>query len=470
LQRGVVVEDRDFGAPRDDREGDEGGRRRQDRGDHEHQLVHPGGDDVLLERQLERVGDRLQQAERAGPVRARPVLHPGDDPALRPDHEHRREQQEEEDDADLEQHHPPDELVEVAQRGVSRGRRQRVRQRPIEHHSGLLRVTVAPCPAPSRAAMVGPAWAAASASPGYGAIAALLAGRPAAGSQTTWSAIGTTATGTVTDPRSVATVTLSPSATPASAAVAGDIRATAGRAVPARAGSPSCIRPLSSSWCHVASFTSSRPDPCAWWVRCTPESEPAPLTSGGSGRVPRQVPSAASSARAAAASGRPRWTSIWSAIAPSTYRSVRTSGTRSAASNEPPRPSQFTNVPAFSATAATGKTTSARSVTALARSSRLTTNGAISIACSAATGSGRSAGSTPATTRAPSSPCRAAASIAAVSRPGVPGRELLPQVLATSARAAGSSAGRPIGSSPGRAPASTAPRPPPSGGTQATPP
>ena len=57
-------------------------------------------------------------------------------------------------------------------------------------------------------------------------------GRPAAGSQTTWSAIGTTSTGTVTDPWSVATVTLSPSAAPASAAVAADIRATdrAGRA------------------------------------------------------------------------------------------------------------------------------------------------------------------------------------------------------------------------------------------------
>ena len=322
--------------------------------------------------------------------------------------------------------------------------------------------------------------AAASGSPGYGALSAAAPARasPAAGSQTTWSAIGTTSTGTVTEPRSVATVTLSPSATPASAAVAGDILATTGRAVPASDGSPSCIRPLSSSWRQVASRTvpggRAPPAPLILGGRPAPQTPLGPPCRwepphwGGSGRAPRQVPSAASSARAAATSGRPRCTSIWSAIAPRTYRSVRTSGTRSAGPNEPPRPSQFTNVPAFSATAATGKTTSARAVTALARSSRLTTNGAISIACSAACGSGRSAGSTPATTRAPSSPSAAAASISAVLRPCSSGSELLPQVLATSARAAASVTGRPIGSRPGRAPASTAPRSPARRGTQAS--
>ena len=70
---------------------------------------------------------------------------------------------------------------------------------------------------------------------------------------------------------------------------------------------------------------------------------------------------------------------------------IRTQGHRRQARTRQ-RPSQFTNVPAFSATAATGNTTSARSVTALARSSRLTTNGAMSSACSAAAGSGRSPG------------------------------------------------------------------------------
>src|SRR5580692_6919397 len=465
LQRGVVVEDRHLRAPRDDREADEGRRRGQHRRHHEDELVRGPRDDVFLQRQLERVRDRLQQAERPGPVRPRAVLHPADDPALGPDHEHRGQQQEEEDDAHLQQHHPPDELVEVAERRVRRGRREQVRQRPGVDHSGLLSVTVAPCPAPSSARMVlaGPG------SPGYGTPGlgcVAVCGRPAAGSQTTWSAIGTTSTGTVTEPRPVATVTLSPSAMPASAAVAADILASTGRAVPASEGSPSCIRPLSSSWCQVASRTSSTPDR----MRCCPGdvAGQVSVTPGGSGRVPRQAPSEASSARAAAVSGRPRCTSIWSAIAPSTYRSVRTSGTRSAAAKEPPRPSQFTNVPAFSAAAAMGNTTSERSVTALARSSRLTTNGTVSIARSAACGSGRSAGSTPAITRAASSPSAAAAIIAAVSRPGAAGSELLPQTLATSARAAGSVTGLPIGSSPGSAPASTAPRSPARRGTQAS--
>ena len=38
-----------------------------------------------LKRQLQRVGERLEQSERADPVRAGPVLHPADDPALEPD-------------------------------------------------------------------------------------------------------------------------------------------------------------------------------------------------------------------------------------------------------------------------------------------------------------------------------------------------------------------------------------------------
>ena len=67
----------------------------------------------------------------------------------------------------------------------------------------------------------------------------------------------------------------------------------------------------------------------------------------------------------------------------------------SAGSNGRRRPSQLTNVPAFSVTGATGNTTSARSVTALWRNSRLTTNGAASTAASAAAGSGRSSSSTP---------------------------------------------------------------------------
>ena len=84
---------------------------------------------------------------------------------------------------------------------------------------------------------------------------------------------------------------------------------------------------------------------------------------------------------------------------------------RAPAPNEPGRPSQFTNVPAFSATAATGSTTSARSVTALARSSRLTRNGVTSSACQRRLGVRQVGGSTPAMTMAPISPAAAAARI-----------------------------------------------------------
>jgi hypothetical protein len=150
-----------------------------------------GRDDVFLQRQLERIRDRLQQAEGPGPVGAGPVLHPADDAAFRPDHEHGREQQEDEDDPDLQQHQPPDELVEIAERRGRRGSCERVQQRPMVHHSGLLSVTVAPCPAPSSARIVLPPPAAAGSwPPGYGAPAGTAPARaalvsPAAGSQTT---------------------------------------------------------------------------------------------------------------------------------------------------------------------------------------------------------------------------------------------------------------------------------------------
>ena len=67
------------------------------------------------------------------------------------------------------------------------------------------------------------------------------------GSQTTRSGITVTSAGTVRAPRLVLMVILSPSATPISRAVAADSRANTGRAVPARNGSPSCIRPASRS-------------------------------------------------------------------------------------------------------------------------------------------------------------------------------------------------------------------------------
>ena len=56
------------------------------------------GRKLLLEEQLDAVGQRLQDAERPGPVGADAVLHVGDDLALEPDHEQHRHQQHDEDD------------------------------------------------------------------------------------------------------------------------------------------------------------------------------------------------------------------------------------------------------------------------------------------------------------------------------------------------------------------------------------
>ena len=48
--------------------------------------VGTAGNDVLLGDQLDGIGDRLQQAERAHAVGADPVLEPGRHLALQPDH------------------------------------------------------------------------------------------------------------------------------------------------------------------------------------------------------------------------------------------------------------------------------------------------------------------------------------------------------------------------------------------------
>ena len=92
---------------------------------------------------------------------------------------------------------------------------------------GLLRVTRVPFPAPSSRRTSQPC--------------------ACVGSQTTRSGMSQTRTPRVMAPRAVVTQTLSPSAVPASLAVAADIRACTGRAVPARNGSPSCILPVSIS-------------------------------------------------------------------------------------------------------------------------------------------------------------------------------------------------------------------------------
>ncbi len=182
-----------------------------------------------------------------------------------------------------------------------------------------------------------------------------------------------------------------------------DIRATAARAVPARFGSPSCIRPASSRLCQVAS--SAWPGPgCDRRVadgraaaRLRPPRWPAapPAAAAVPGALTRAAVSSCSSPDRGGVVGQAEvHVHLVGDRGEDLQVGCATAGTASAGLNDPARPSQFTNVPAFSATAATGNTTSARSVTELTRSSRLTTNRAASSAASAAAGSGRSAGST----------------------------------------------------------------------------
>ncbi len=65
----------------------------------------------------------LQQAERPGPVRAGPRLHPAHHPALRPDHDQCRDDQEDEDGQRLAEHHPAVVLAEVGGRVLARQQR-----------------------------------------------------------------------------------------------------------------------------------------------------------------------------------------------------------------------------------------------------------------------------------------------------------------------------------------------------------
>src|SRR5690606_2780928 len=339
LQRRLDPEDRHGGPERDHREREERGDGDQRRGEDVDDLVHLARDEVLLEGQLDAVGQRLQDAELPRPVGAVPVLHPGDDLPLAPDAEQHAQQQQDEDADGLEEAEPQRIVAEVAQRGSG------------VVHETLPIFTTSPATAPRSRVTEMPF--------------------EFDGTHTTRSGRSAIRTGMTTPPSPI--LILSPSDTPISAAVAAEISAVAGRAVPARYGSPSWSLPSSSRRCQVASTASP-----AWG------SLPGrPVRVGGVAREPFQVPMAASSRRAAAGSGRPRWTSMWSAIALITRRSLSTPGTCSAASNWRPLPSQLTKLPDFSATTATGSTTSARSVTALARISRLTTNGVFSSAASA---------------------------------------------------------------------------------------
>ncbi len=112
-----AVTDRDVVADRDDRE-------RQERGDHRgdgSQRVGPAirvlRPEVLLEKQLDAVRQRLRKPERTVAVRPETRLHEGEDPALEPDHQHRDHEQNQKDDDHLDgrdDHRRPDPVDDVA--------------------------------------------------------------------------------------------------------------------------------------------------------------------------------------------------------------------------------------------------------------------------------------------------------------------------------------------------------------------
>ena len=71
----AVVAVAEVAAERDDRPHEERRHEGEERGEPEHDAVGAVGQQVLLEDQLHAVGERLQQAERAGLVRPDAVLH-----------------------------------------------------------------------------------------------------------------------------------------------------------------------------------------------------------------------------------------------------------------------------------------------------------------------------------------------------------------------------------------------------------
>ena len=316
---------------RDDREREERRDRGQDRGQEVDRLVGERRHDVFLERQLQPVGEALQVAARADPVGADPLLHAGDDLALEDDREQRQHDQDDEDADDLDE---------------QRSTRRRCRSPPASAVSCASRSrrtsadlgTTAPGPAPE----------------GRAALAARVS---CIGSHTTRSGIGASRAGRVTAPRPVR------SRSPVAVGHAeprprwpGPSRATGGRrgagqlrlVALQRAG----VEQLPPGGQHGLAAAGPR------------RLGPRPPT-GRPQRGRRAVPTAASSARSGLEGRQP------AGRRPSRRRGRAAPGRRSAApvpcsvaSKGATRPSQSRNVPAFSAAAATGRTTSACSVTA----------------------------------------------------------------------------------------------------------
>jgi hypothetical protein len=88
-------------AERDHREREERGDHRHHRREREGPSIGGRGTEVLLEEELDAVGQGLEEAEWAPPIRPDTRLHVGDNPALEPDHQQRRHEQDREDDHDL---------------------------------------------------------------------------------------------------------------------------------------------------------------------------------------------------------------------------------------------------------------------------------------------------------------------------------------------------------------------------------
>ena len=241
---------------------------------------------------------------------------------------------------------------------------------------------------------------------------------------------------------------------------------------------PGSAGPPAGARCHAGTARrprrGCRPGPAARWparpgLLAGHAPERRRRRSGRAARGAGPRPSSASSAArlrgGAQPSGRPRP----SARAASTRRSLiglrRWRARPGSGGGGPPSSGRC---PERSCISETGNTTSARSVTAEARVSRLITKSISSRPSRAAPGSRKSLGSTPATISAASSSSPAAAGSRRRRDPAAVGSVSIPQVAATSIRAAGSATGRPPGSRLGRQPASTAPRSPARRGTQAS--
>ncbi len=124
----TIVTIREVASERHDREQQKRWHDREERSEDEHPHLRPCRLEILLEEELDAIGEGLQNAERAGGVGSHAVLEVTDHLALEPDHQHRGNKHEGEHDHDLEDHDQHDREVDVtseerisAQRGGTGG-------------------------------------------------------------------------------------------------------------------------------------------------------------------------------------------------------------------------------------------------------------------------------------------------------------------------------------------------------------